>query len=231
MSDRKRIVVVGNGMAGARLVEELVARGGADRCRIAVFDELRRASAGGPADYAGITYERIAASHGIHWPCPAEDHPGTPRLFEHGFPTPSGRARFHAVRHRPPAEVPDAEFPLYLTTGRLLGHYQTGTQTRRVPRLEAAAPRPTAEIHPSTASRYGLADGEEVALESRRGTACFRVLLTPHIRRDTVFVPFHWGGERAANRLTHAALDPTSRMPEFKVCAVRVSRRGEGAAS
>jgi assimilatory nitrate reductase catalytic subunit len=196
----------------------------------AVFDELRRASAGGAADYAGITYERIASSHGIHWPCPAEDHPGTPRLFEDRFPTPSGRARFHAVRHRPPAEVPDAEFPLYLTTGRLLAHYQTGTQTRRVPRLEAAAPGPVAEIHPSTASQYGLADGDEVVLESRRGTARFRVLLTPHIRRDTVFVPFHWSGGQAANRLTHAALDPTSRMPEFKVCAARVSQHGEGAA-
>src|SRR5690606_23467721 len=93
-----------------------------------LFDELRRASAGGPADYAGITYERIDREDGVFWPCPDESHPGTPRLFAERFPTPSGRAQFHAIRHRGPAEEPDREYPLYLTTGRLMAHYQSGTQ-------------------------------------------------------------------------------------------------------
>jgi assimilatory nitrate reductase catalytic subunit len=190
----------------------------------AVFDELRHASAGGAADYAGITYEKIAARDGVFWPCPDAEHPGTPRLFADGFPTPSGKARFHAVRHLPPDEEPDAEYPLYLTTGRLLAHYQSGTQTHRVPQLEQLAREPLAEVHPSVAKRLGLADGEPATLATRRGAARFRLKVTPNIREDTVFVPFHWGGVRSANRLTNPALDPISRMPEFKVCAVRIER-------
>ncbi len=187
-----------------------------------VFEELRRASAGGSADYAGITYEKIATQHGIFWPCPTEEHPGTPRLFQHGFPTPNGRARFHAVQHQPPAEEPDANYPLYLTTGRVLAHYQSGTQTRRVERLQQMLTEPYAEIHPSTARLYQLAEGEMVKLTTRRGSAAFKVKITRTIREDTLFVPFHWGGVQSVNRLTNPALDPLSRMPEFKVCAVRI---------
>jgi assimilatory nitrate reductase catalytic subunit len=190
----------------------------------AVFEELRRASAGGLADYAGITYERLEAGEGVFWPCPDEAHPGTPRLFGERFPTPSGRARFHAVHYRPPAEEPNAEYPLYLTTGRLLAHYQTGTQTRRVRQLDMLAPAPVAQIHPTTASRHGLTEGCAVALATPRATARFTVQITPDVQVDTIFVPFHWGGEGAVNRLTNPALDPVSRMPEFKVCAVRVQR-------
>jgi assimilatory nitrate reductase catalytic subunit len=190
----------------------------------AVFDELRRATAGGPADYSGITYEKIEAQRGVFWPCPAEEHPGTPRLFAERFPTPSGRARFHAVRHQPSAEMPDAEYPLYLTTGRVLAHYQSGTQTRRIAQLEAMTGEPCAEMHPVTARRYGLTDGDAVTLATRRGEATFKVKVTSTIREDTVFAPFHWGGAQSANRLTNAALDPTSRMPEFKVCAVKIEK-------
>lgn len=189
-----------------------------------VFDELRRASAGGPADYLGITYEKIQARDGVFWPCPSEEHPGTPRLFAQHFPTPSGRARFHAVRHQGPAEAPDTQFPLFLTTGRVLAHYQSGTQTRRVVQLAEMALEPLAEMHPVTAQRNGLEDGATVTLTSRRGSAKAKVSVTRRIREDTVFVPFHWGGEQAINRLTNPALDPISRMPEFKVCAVRLER-------
>jgi assimilatory nitrate reductase catalytic subunit len=187
-----------------------------------VFDELRRATAGGPADYAGISYERIDSEDGVFWPCPSEDHPGTPRLFAERFPTPNGRARFHAVQSLGPAEKPDAKYPLHLTTGRVLAHYQSGTQTRRVDELTTMSAEPMAEIHPVLARQHGLVAGGEVRLASRRGCATFRVKLTPGIRDDTVFVPFHWGGEGLVNRLTNPALDPTSRMPEFKVCAVRI---------
>jgi assimilatory nitrate reductase catalytic subunit len=193
----------------------------------AAFDELRAVTAGAPADYAGISYERIDAEHGVLWPCPSADHPGTPRPFAERFATADGRARFHPVRHQPPAEEPDAEFPLYLTTGRVLAQYQSGTQTRRVERLARLAPTPLAELHPHAAARSGVADGDAVRLVTRRGEATFTARVTRAIREDTVFVPFHWGGRRSVNRLTNPALDPTSRMPEFKVCAVRVERRAE----
>ena len=194
-----------------------------------IFDELGRASAGGAADYSGISYAKIDANDGVFWPCPNPDHPGTPRLFDNSFPTASGRARMFPVHHESPAETPDEEYPLYLTTGRNLAQYQSGTQTRRVSELTEISPEPLAELHPATARRYGLWDGAAVRLTSRRGCANFRLKLTRGIREDTVFVPFHWAGQEAANRLTNPALDPTSRMPEFKVCAVSIQRIAAGA--
>ena len=192
-----------------------------DELHTAVFDELRRASAGGIADYAGVTYERIVAEDGVFWPCPETDHAGTPRLFETSFPTADGRARFHAVEHRGPAENPDRDYPYFLTTGRLMGHYQSGTQTRRVPELVEAAPEPFVEMHPAAARDIGIHDGMNVRLTTRRGTMSLKVRLTADIRMDTLFVPFHWGGAGAANLLTNTALDPIARIPEFKICAVR----------
>jgi assimilatory nitrate reductase catalytic subunit len=111
---------------------------------------------------------------------------------------------------------------LYLTTGRLLAHYQSGTQTRRIAQLMEAAPKPFAELHPHLATRHGLVDGDPVVLRTRRGSATFTSRITSNIRPDTVFVPFHWPGESSANRVTNDALDPVSRMPEFKVCAARI---------
>ncbi|MEU6282113.1 molybdopterin-dependent oxidoreductase [Streptomyces sp. NPDC047028] len=196
-----------------------------------VFGELRRASAGGPADYSGITYGRLAAEDGVFWPCPDgtpadshddSPHPGTPRLFLDRFATGDGRARFVAVAHRAAAEEPDAEYPLLLTTGRVVAQYQSGAQTRRVAELNAAAPGPFVELHPRLAARLGAADGDPVTVVSRRGRAVAPARVTTAIRPDTVFMPFHWPGEGRANTLTNPALDPTSRMPEFKTCAVRV---------
>ncbi|MFJ4684758.1 molybdopterin oxidoreductase family protein [Streptomyces sp. NPDC088789] len=199
-----------------------------------VFEELRRASAGGAADYSGITYRRLAEEGGVFWPCPASEaggeggegggvpHPGTPRLFLDRFATVDGRARFVAVSHRAGAEEPDAEYPVLLTTGRVVAQYQSGAQTRRVPELNAAAPGPFVELHPRLAARVGVAEGEPVAVVSRRGRAVAPARITSAIRPDTVFMPFHWPGEGRANTLTNPALDPTSGMPEFKACAVRV---------
>ena len=194
----------------------------------AVFDELRRATRGGLADYSGISYARINATDGVFWPCPSLDHAGTPRLFTDTFPTENGRAHFHAVSHRSIAEEPSEEYPLFLTTGRVLAQYQSGTQTRRTRALTDLANEPLAEMHPDTAAALGLSSGDRVRLETRRGTAVFAVKTTSSIRRDTVFVPFHWGGEQSANNLTNAALDPTSKMPEFKVCATRVIPADDG---
>ncbi len=192
-----------------------------------VFEELRRASSGGAADYAGITWDRIRSSDGIFWPCPDENHPGTPRLFLDRFATEDGRARFHAVPFQPAAEQPDDEYPLYLTTGRVMAQYQSGTQTRRVGSLKASAPDAFVQIHPSMAQTYGIAGGDEVTLTTRRGSAVMKAQLTPSIRLDTLFVPFHYAGRGSANLLTNPALDPVSRMPEFKVCAVRIEKSGE----
>jgi assimilatory nitrate reductase catalytic subunit len=185
-----------------------------------VFEELGRASAGGKADYAGISYARIEAERGVFWPCPDPEHEGTPRLFRDRFPTPDGRARFHVVHHRAAAESPDDEYPYRLTTGRSRSHYQSGTQTRRTKALVDAEPGPAVEIHPDLAARLGLADGADVRLRTRRGSARMRVRLSRGIRTDTVFAPFHWGDDQTINALTNPALDPASRMPEFKVCAV-----------
>ncbi|QNP63196.1 molybdopterin oxidoreductase family protein [Streptomyces genisteinicus] len=199
-----------------------------------VFEELRRASAGGPADYSGITYRRIAEEDGVFWPCPgtADDgpvHPGTPRLFLDRFATPDGLARFVPVTHRPAAEEPDAEYPVLLTTGRVVAQYQSGAQTRRVGELTAAAPGPFVELHPQMAERLGVAEGDPVAVVSRRGRAEGPARVTNGIRPDTVFMPFHWPGAGRVNSVTNPALDPTSRMPEFKVCAVRVEAAAPGA--
>lgn len=126
------------------------------------------------------------------------------------------------MTHRPSAEEPDDEYPVLLTTGRVVSQYQSGAQTRRVAELNAAAPGPFVELHPRLAARLGVADGDPLAVVSRRGRAVAPARITTGIRPDTVFMPFHWPGEGRANTLTNPALDPTSRMPEFKVCAVRV---------
>ena len=186
-----------------------------------VFAELRLASAGARADYSGISYEKIDREQGVYWPCPEESHPGTPRLFHESFAHPDGKARFLPVHYRPSAEPPDRDYPFYFTTGRYREHYNSGAQTRKVGELVEARPEPRAQIHPRLATRLGVRPGSSLVVESRRGSVTFAVEVSTGMREDTIFAPFHWGGIQAANRLTIAALDPTSRMPEFKVCAVR----------
>ena len=181
---------------------------------------------GGPADYSGISYAKIEANDGVFWPCPDEGHAGTPHMFTQGFATANGKAQFHAVRHQQPADPPNSKFQLYLMTGRLMAQYQSGTQTRRVAKLVEMSPEATVEVHPTTARLYGLLNGGRSRISTRRGDAEFKVSVTANIREDTLFVPFHWGGIRAANRLTNAALDPTSRMPKFKVCGAMIEAMG-----
>nr|WP_246189663.1 molybdopterin-dependent oxidoreductase [Methylacidimicrobium cyclopophantes] len=195
-----------------------------------VFDELRRASSGGKADYSGITYSRLRQEEGIFWPCPSSGHPGTPRLFLEGFATADGRARFHPIEEALPAELPDGDYPLWLTTGRQLAHYQSGTQTRRSPSLLAREPEPTVEIHPAMAEKLQIAEGDRVRLITRRGFLRASARLSLAVRIDSLFASFHWGGEGSANRVTNPALDRDSGMPEFKLCAARVEREsGAGA--
>ena len=202
-----------------------------------IFDELRVASKGGVADYFGITYEKIEANNGVCWPCPSEDHPGTPRLFEPGswnpiargagpFYFPDGKARFQVAAYRPPAEDVDAEYPIILTTGRVISQFLSGTQTRRIGPLVDQYPEPLIEMHPRLAARYGIADGDWTTVESRRGALTLKAQVVTTIRPDTIFIPDHWPGPRSANQLTIAAQDPVSKIPEYKVCAVRMRKAG-----
>ncbi|QXV63146.1 nitrite reductase [Amycolatopsis sp. TNS106] len=188
-----------------------------------VFTELRQASKGGVADYSGITYDRLRDGEALYWPVPAESHPGTPRMFLDRFAHPDGRARFVPVDHVGPAELPDAAFPLQATTGRVLQHYQSGAQTRLVKELNDVVAEAFVEVHPDTAARAGLAEGDLAVVRSRRGETVARVRCVASLRPDLVFLPFHFPGEGRANLLTNPALDPTSRMPEFKVCAVALA--------
>lgn len=197
----------------------------------AVFEELGRATAGAKADYSGISYARIRQEKGVFWPCPAPDHPGTPRLFTDRFAFPNGRARLHAVPHSPAAELPDTDYPLFFTTGRYKEHYNSGAQTRRVPQLQEAKPVPRVQLHPRLAQELGVLEGQSVVLESRRGSVTMSASINRDIRPDTLFAPFHWGGKAAANILTVPALDPYSRMPEFKICAVRARSESAPGAS
>nr|WP_239066616.1 molybdopterin oxidoreductase family protein [Demequina activiva] len=189
----------------------------------AVFDEMARASAGGVADYAGIDYDRLDAGEQIHWPCPDARHPGTPRVFLDSFATPDGRARMVAVDHHAPADDVRADAPIHLVTGRVLQHYQSGAQTRRVDELNDAQPAPFVEMHPLLADRLGLSEGQDAILTTARGVAVAAVRVTESIRPDTVFMPFHWAGAGSANRLTNDVTDPISGMPEFKVTAVAIA--------
>lgn len=198
-----------------------------------IFDELRAASRGGVADYSGITWEKIERQMGVFWPCYSEDHPGTPRLFEPGawnpvargrgpFYFPDGKARFNVARYTPPAEDVDAEYPIILTTGRVVSQFLSGTQTRRIGPLVDAYPEPRVELHPRLAARLGITDGAFTVVESRRGAITLRAHVVNTIRPDTVFVPYHWAGSQSINQLTIAAQDPISKIPEYKACAVRL---------
>ncbi|WP_216828794.1 assimilatory nitrate reductase catalytic subunit NasC [Alkalihalobacterium elongatum] len=187
-----------------------------------IFNELRKASKGGIADYYGITYERVKDG-GVFWPCPKEGHPGTTRLFEKSFHTKDGLAEFNVNKKLKEKEKITEEFPLILTTGRLMEHYLTGVQTRRSQELFERSKQPYVEIHPETAKDYGIEDDMLVRIESKRGSVLVKSKFTDRIRRDTLFVPFHWGDFQCINRVTNPALDPVCRMPEFKVSYVNIN--------
>jgi assimilatory nitrate reductase catalytic subunit len=214
----------------SQLASRLGAPGTWDTDPSLVFDELARASSGGRADYGGVSHSRLDRddeSAAVWWPCPAAeagepDHPGTPRLFLESFPTASGRAHMVAADHVGPSDDLRPDAPLYLLTGRVLQHYQSGAQTRRVRDLARAVPGPRVELHPLLAARLGVVEGQPVRLTTARGSLTAPARVSEGMRPDTVFVPFHWGGEDSVNRLTSDATDPVSGMPEFKVCAVDV---------
>jgi formate dehydrogenase alpha subunit len=176
--------------------------------------------AGVTPSYCGINYGRLK-SDGIHWPCPATDHPGTPCLHMDLFSC--GLGVFHAIDFIPPAELPDEEYPLYLTTGRVLYQFHTGTMTMKSDGLNELAPESFVEISAQDAEAYRIEDGDLLKISSRRGDIEAKARLSEKAVKGTIFIPFHYAGA-AANKLTNTALDPTAKIPEFKVCAVRIEK-------
>jgi assimilatory nitrate reductase catalytic subunit len=228
----KAVEPPGDARADWRIVRDLAHRLGEEE-RFAfsspreIFAELSRVSAGGVADYSGITWEKIERQMGVFWPCPSPDHEGTPRLFEGGrFAHADGKARFHAVAYRPPLDPTDEEYPIVLTTGRVVSQFLSGTQTRRIGPLVEQYPEPRVELHPRLAAKLGVADGERVRVASRRGAIELAAHVVATIRPDTVFIPYHWPGARSANVLTHRSYDPVAGIPEYKVSAVRIEKLG-----
>ena len=182
-----------------------------------IFEEIRRVT----PSYAGITYGRLEAEGGMQWPCPHPDHPGT--VFLHRDQFSRGRGHFFGIDYREPAEMPDADYPLVLTTGRVLYQYHTGTMSRRAPGLVEKAPECRVEIAAGDAVAYDIAEGEPVRVKSRRGELVARALVSTKAVPGTIFIPFHYH-EAAVNKLTIAALDPVAKIPEYKVCAVRIEK-------
>jgi formate dehydrogenase major subunit len=182
----------------------------------AIMEEISKVT----PSYAGISFDRIE-DVGIHWPCPAPDHPGTPILHTQAFPI--GKGVFHAIDYIPPAEQVDAEYPLYLTTGRLLYQYHTGTMTMKSEGLNNRASENFVEISQADAKDLGIDDGATAKIASRRGDITAKVKVSATAIRGTVFIPFHFA-QSAANKLTNAALDPVSKIPEYKVCAIKISK-------
>ena len=170
--------------------------------------------------YGGITYDRLA-DEALQWPCPDAEHPGTPYLHQGKFTR--GLGKFHPVEFIQPRELPDEEFPFLLSTGRILQHFHTGTMSRRSDVLDQLVPIGTIEINPDDAAAMGVADGEKVSVASRRGRIEIAASLSGRVSAGTVFLAFHYR-EAPANRLTIAALDPIAKIPEFKVCAVRIAK-------
>ena len=181
---------------------------------LAVMEEIARIT----PSYCGINYDRLERG-GIFWPCTGTAHPGTPCLHMDQFTC--GLGVFHATDYIPPAELPDEEFPLYLTTGRLLYQYHTGTMTMKSPGLNAIAPECFVEISPEDAKNYNVNDGELLRVTSRRGEIRAKARISEELKPGTIFIPFHYA-EAAANMLTNSSLDPAAKIPEYKVCAVNV---------
>jgi len=181
-----------------------------------IFEEVRKVT----PSYAGITYARLEKEL-IQWPCPTEEHPGTQFLHKDRFSR--GLGLFTAIDYTPPAEEVDPEYPLVLTTGRILEHFHTGTMSRNSRILAEIVNEAYVEMNPIEASNYNVKDGELVSVSTRRGSIRLKVKVSSLPKQNVVFIPFHFY-EACANKLTIDALDPTCKIPEFKVCACKVEK-------
>jgi formate dehydrogenase alpha subunit len=214
---RQAIEPIGNSRPDWKIICDISTRMGYDMAYSSTSEIMDEIAALTPI-YGGISYSRIE-DEGLQWPCPDKDHPGTPILHTYQFTR--GKGKFHVVEYIPPAEQPDEEYQFILTTGRLLHHFHTGTLTRRIAGINEIVPFGKVEINPSDAREIGIQKEDEVVLESRRGKITARVEITDKVKPGVVFMPFHFY-ESAANVLTNAALDPIAKIPEYKVCALKV---------
>jgi formate dehydrogenase alpha subunit len=216
---RKAIEPVGESKADWEIIQELSNRFGYEMNYGSAEDIMKEISTLTPS-YGGITYERLQGE-GLAWPCPDKDHPGTKFLHKDKFAR--GLGLFHAIEYQPPAEVVDDQYPFWLSTGRVHAHYHTGTMTRVSPSLHAEIPEGKLEINPKDAESLGVHQDEKVKVASRRGEILAKVIITDRVNPGVVFMPFHFA-ETCANVLTNPAHDPTAKIPEFKVCAVKVEK-------
>jgi formate dehydrogenase major subunit len=184
-----------------------------------IFNEVAKVT----PSYGGMDYVRLERPEALHWPCPTKEHPGTPILHTEKFATPDGLGIFTPLEWKPPAEVPDDEYPYILTTGRCIWHWHTGSMTRRSEHLDEEVPTGWIEINPEDAKDLGISNGEFVKAMTRRGEVEVTAKVTPDIKKGEMFMPFHFA-ECAANILTNNALDPIAKIPEYKACAVKVEK-------
>jgi formate dehydrogenase major subunit/formate dehydrogenase alpha subunit len=222
---RKAVDPPGEAREDWRIVTELSSRLGF-RMDYSGLDEIMEEISELTPSYRGINYRRLEAG-GIHWPCPDIEHPGTPCLHIDRFTC--GLGVFHGIDYIPPDEIPDVDYPFYLTTGRVLYQYHTGTMTMKSVGLNNLAPGCFVEMAPEDADRYGIAEGEPVRVVSRRGELTAHARISEKAVEGTVFLPFHFA-DAAANMLTNPVLDPVAKIPEFKVCAVRIEKNQADAA-
>jgi len=215
---RKAIEPLGESRPDWQIICDIATRLGAEGWRYDSPERIMEEIAGLTPQYGGISYDRLEED-GLPWPCPTPDHPGTPILHVDRFAR--GLGLFSAVEHQEPNELPDEEYPMILTTGRMMFHYHTGTQTRRVRALDHEVPTGAVELNPEDAERLGVRDGQMVEVRSRRGRIHIQANVTTSVNPGVVFIPFHFA-ECAANLLTNPALDPVAKIPELKVCAVAV---------
>lgn len=216
---RKAIEPLGDSKPDWEIIQELSSRFGYPMdfdSPQAIQDEIAKLT----PSYGGITYDRLQGE-GLQWPCPEADHPGTKFLHQGRFAR--GKGLFHAIEYKPPAEAIDDEYPFQLTTGRLYVHYHTGTMTRNSPSLDREVKECFLEMNPADAADLGIGEGEMVTIASRRGSVATKVKLTRTVDEKVVFMPFHFLESRA-NILTNPAFDPIAKIPEYKVCAVRIEK-------
>ncbi len=214
---RKAVIPQGEAKEDSWIILELSKRLGYDMKYNFIEEVFQEIGSLWPA-VAGITYGRIE-KWGLQWPCPTSNHPGTPYLFKGGFPR--GKGAFSVVKYRPSEELPDAEYPFVLSTGRQLFQYHTGSMTRRIDAINAVAPEAYVELNPEDAKKLGVSDGQKVRVSSRRGEIVLKAWVSERPSKGMVFIPFHFK-EASANVLTNTALDPICKIPELKVCAVRL---------
>jgi formate dehydrogenase alpha subunit len=220
---RKAIDPIGQSKPDWQIISELAGKMSVTGFNFDSPEEIMKEISSVTPAYAGITYERLDKGEVLHWPCPDENHPGTPFLHEINFPL--GKGRFFAIDYIPPAELPDSEYPYILSTGRIPFHFHGGSMTRKIDILNTEAPTGYVNIHPEDAKKLDVAKGEWLTVRSRRGQISIKANISAEVKPGIVFIPIHFS-ECAVNTLTDKKFDAVAKIPGFKVCAVSINKQG-----